>query len=132
MGSTTFVSKMPIAVAAIAAASEKALTAACNEARNQIVQNLSGQRHGARYRLPDNKGYYTASAPGEYPAVRLGDLKDRIQYDHAGPERKIGTPLDYGLALEKKPPDKGGREWLRPSLEQARPAMLRELHKRWF
>ena len=123
---------MPVALAAIAAASEKALTAACDQARNQIVQNLSGQRHGARYKVPGTQTYYTASAPGEYPAVRLGDLKGRINFDRTGAERKIGTPLDYGLALEKKPPDKGGREWLRPSLNQARPAMLAELHKRWF
>jgi len=123
---------MPVALAAIAAASEKALTAACDQARNQIMQNISGTRHGARYKVPGTQTYYTASAPGEYPAVRLGNLKGSINFTRLGAERKIGTPLDYGLALEKKPPDKGGREWLRPSLNQARPAMLRELHKRWF
>lgn len=123
---------MPVALAAIAAASEKALTAACDQARNQIMQNISGTRHGARYKVPGTQTYYTASAPGEYPAVRLGNLKGSINFTRLGAERKIGTPLDYGLALEKKPPDKGGREWLRPSLNQARPAMLAELHKRWF
>lgn len=37
---------------------------------SQLV--LRGQRHGRRYRVPGTKLYYTASAPGEPPAVRTG------------------------------------------------------------
>lgn len=37
---------------------------------SQLV--LRGQRHGRRYRVPGTKRYYTASAPGEPPAVRTG------------------------------------------------------------
>ena len=37
---------------------------------SQLV--LRGQRHGRVYRVPGTKQYYTASAPGEPPAVRTG------------------------------------------------------------
>lgn len=40
---------------------------------SQLV--LRGQRHGRRYRVPGTKWYYTASAPGEPPAVRTGAFR---------------------------------------------------------
>lgn len=40
---------------------------------SQLV--LRGQRHGRRYRVPGTEQYYTASAPGEPPAVRTGAFR---------------------------------------------------------
>lgn len=40
---------------------------------SQLV--LRGQRHGRVYRVPGTKRYYTASAPGEPPAVRTGAFR---------------------------------------------------------
>jgi hypothetical protein len=59
---------------------------AANELRNASLLVLRGQRHGRRYKVPGtfkkqkdpatgkmkNGRYYTASAPGEPPAVRTG------------------------------------------------------------
>lgn len=46
---------------------------AANEMRNAALEVLRGQRHGRRYKVPGTqKTYYTASAPGEPPAVRTG------------------------------------------------------------
>lgn len=45
---------------------------AANELRNASLDVLRGQRNGRRYRVPGTKVYYTASAPGEPPAVRTG------------------------------------------------------------
>lgn len=45
---------------------------AANELRNASLLVLRGQRNGRRYRVPGTKRYYTASAPGEPPAVRTG------------------------------------------------------------
>lgn len=45
---------------------------AANELRNASLLVLRGQRGGRRYRVPGTKRYYTASAPGEPPAVRTG------------------------------------------------------------
>lgn len=62
---------------------------AANELRNSALIVLRGQRHGRRYKVPGtyrrqrdkvtgkmrNGRYYTASAPGEPPAVRLGHFR---------------------------------------------------------
>lgn len=45
---------------------------AANELRNSALEVLRGQRSGRRYRAPSTKKHYTASAPGEPPAVRTG------------------------------------------------------------
>ena len=46
-----------------------------NEMRNESQKVLRGQRSGRRYRVPNTKAYYTASAPGEPPAVRTGTFR---------------------------------------------------------
>ncbi|EEG30668.1 hypothetical protein CLOSTMETH_01737 [[Clostridium] methylpentosum DSM 5476] len=43
--------------------------------RNNAKSVLRGQRHGRRYRVPYTKRFYTASAPGEPPAVRTGAFR---------------------------------------------------------
>jgi hypothetical protein len=56
---------------------------ASNELRTAAMYVLRGQRHGRRYKIPNTglKGkrgtgrYYTASKPGEPPAVRTGVLR---------------------------------------------------------
>lgn len=68
---------------------------ASNELRNSALIVLRGQRSGRRYKVPgtyrrqrdktDGKmkrgRYYTASAPGEPPAVRLGHFRESWQTD---------------------------------------------------
>ena len=49
---------------------------ASNELRNSALFVLKGQRSGKRYKkLHTKRAYYTASAPGEPPAVRTGMLR---------------------------------------------------------
>lgn len=48
---------------------------AANTLRNSALEILRGQRSGRIYRTPFARGTYTASAPGEPPAVRSGDLR---------------------------------------------------------
>lgn len=48
---------------------------AANQLRNAALSVLRGQRHGRHYKKPGTKTYYTASAPGEPPAVRTGMLR---------------------------------------------------------
>ena len=66
---------------------------AANELRNSALMVLRGQRNGRRYKVPGTyrrqrdkvtgtmkKGrYYTASAPGEPPAVRTGTFRNSWQ-----------------------------------------------------
>lgn len=48
---------------------------AVNALRNAEMEVLEGQRSGRVYRKPDSKATYTASAPGEPPARRTGNLR---------------------------------------------------------
>lgn len=48
---------------------------AANELRNAAMLVLRGQRNGRVYRVPGTKRHYTASAPGEPPAVRTGAFR---------------------------------------------------------
>lgn len=46
-----------------------------NAIRNAELEVLKGQRSGRVYRKPHSKATYTASAPGEPPARRTGNLR---------------------------------------------------------
>lgn len=48
---------------------------ASNELRNAVLNVLRGQRSGRVYKKPRSNATYTASAPGEPPAVRTGMLR---------------------------------------------------------
>lgn len=48
---------------------------AVNAIRNSELEVLKGQRSGRKYRKPYSKATYTASAPGESPARRTGNLR---------------------------------------------------------
>ena len=48
---------------------------AVNALRNAELEVLKGQRSGRVYKKPDSKATYTASAPGEPPARRTGNLR---------------------------------------------------------
>ena len=50
-------------------------TRAVNAIRNAELEVLKGQRSGRKYRKPFSKATYTASAPGEPPARRTGNLR---------------------------------------------------------
>lgn len=129
----TFVSFLPVVVGTLVTVQAKRLYAAANAGKTQVVKNLTGTRSGIRYRVPGHAGtWYTASAPGEYPASASGALRSEIQIAIKGDDGYIGSTKEYSIALEKKDPMKGGREWLRPSLEQARPEMLKKIMERWM
>jgi hypothetical protein len=48
---------------------------AANELRNSALTVLRGRRSGRQYKKPFSRSIYTASAPGEPPAVRSGALR---------------------------------------------------------
>ena len=82
---------------------------AANELRNAALNVLRGQRSGRIYRKPHTKrATYTASAPGEPPAVRSGTLrrswKPRAQSEKDGSDTiilpAIWTDVKYAPILE--------------------------------
>jgi len=140
--SKIFISNLPVVTIAIEAASQRALIAAADVGRNQTVQNLAGARSGRTYKVPGTQVTYTASAPGEYPAVATGNLRERVERKVVGGDVQVGTAVEYGLILEKgggRGRDEHGRftagmkrPWLKRSLDEAKPAMLAKLAQRWF
>lgn len=54
---------------------------ASNEMRNAALMVLRGRRGGRIYGVPGKKTHYTASAPGEPPAVRTGNFRNSWQPD---------------------------------------------------
>jgi len=130
--SEVFVSFLPAALVAIEAGARKAAWSAGDVLRNKVVENLSGARTGARYRVPGTSTYYTASSPGEYPAVATGNLRERVKVQNVTEGVQVGTPVEYGLFLEKRPASDGGRPWLHPSYKEVKPQMERKAAERWF
>lgn len=110
---------------------------ACHAVRNEWVKGLAGARGGRRYKVPGTgtKGvrgsgtYYTASAPGEAPASRLGDFRRSIRVmPRVMPGRiyaRVGSPLEHTPYLEYGTENMQPRPSLRPALDRARPAIKR-------
>lgn len=106
---------------------------ACHAVRNEWEKGLTGTRKGRRYKVPGTgttgvRGsgtYYTASAAGEAPARRLGDLAKSIRVmPRILPGRaqaRVGTDLEYALYLEHGTRHMAPRPSLRPALNRAMP-----------
>ena len=82
---------------------------ATNYLRNAALDVLAGQRSGKTYRLPNKQRTYQASAPGESPAVRTGDLKNRWRKQVLGQKNgndlhivaRIRSDMPYSDMLEE-------------------------------
>lgn len=75
---------------------------ASNALRNAALEVLRGQRGGRKYRKPFSKQMYTASAPGEAPAVRTGDLRRSWRPIAASEKTKGGVVVKPGIRTEVK------------------------------
>ncbi len=102
---------------------------AANELRNSSLRVLKGQRSGRVYRRPFASGYYTASAPGEPPAVRSGDLR-RSWRRKVGSEKSgklltvrpaIITNVPYAPLLDEGTGRMSPRPYKNEVVEEAKP-----------
>ena len=111
---------------------------AANELTSAKNHVLRGKRSGRRYRVPNTRRYYTASAPGEVPANRTGQY--RLKWNeksyaqgntvHAQIESRVRTDngkYNLGALLEKGSP--GGKIAPRPHkkkiADKARPKVVK-------
>ena len=88
--------------------------AASQKLRNASLEVLRGQRGGRQYRSPSG-GRYTASAPGEPPAVRTGTLRGSwrpMQYGANHQNPAIESSVPYTGFMENGTP--GGKIAPRP------------------
>lgn len=71
-----------------------------NEMRNAAMLTLRGRGHGRRYRVPGTKKFYTASAPGEVPAVRTGLF--RMSWEPGSYASQLGGSLNVLSKIESR------------------------------
>lgn len=112
-----------------------ALYAAAQQGLTKLKQNLAGSRAGKRYRVPGTNTFYTASAPGEMPAVRTGDLRSSYTLSPDNPsgikrQVHIGSPLEKAVWLEKGTSKMAARPHLRKTLEQEQAALIQTIKRR--
>ena len=102
---------------------------ACHEVRNEWVRSLTGTRSGRQYRIPGTKRFYTASAAGEAPARRMGDLARSIRvmprFELGLIQARVGSDLDYAFYTEYGTKTMSPRPHLRPAKDRAMPAIRR-------
>ncbi len=75
-------------------------TRAVNALRNAELEVLRGQRSGKRYRKYPFRSYYTASAPGEPPARRTGNL--RLHWNGTVETSPRGSGVEVKAVLESQ------------------------------
>lgn len=130
------VSHIPEVTAEILRTAKERMEEAVMVVRNQTLETLSGKRSGRVYRLPYGRGTYTASAPGEPPATRFGELKKSIQTTVEGEEKQIigavGTDKKTGPMLEFGTRKMAARPWLRISFEKMIDKVKEIFSKEWL
>lgn len=98
------------------------LNEAADLLENRIKNKLKGEGSGKVYSLPGG-GTYRASAPGEPPAERTGDLLDDVtratDSDARGnPSVLVGNTLGYAAHLELGTRKMGKRPYIKPALTE--------------
>lgn len=91
-----------------------------NELRNSAFHVMRGKGGGRRYKVPGTKTYYSASAPGEPPAVRSGayrlSLKPTALKSGDVYTSRLESDIFYAYWLEHGTP--GGQMAPRPHHKQ--------------
>lgn len=108
------------------------LMAAGAEWHKGVVKILRGSRSGRIYRVPGTQRMYQASAPGEAPASRLGDLRTSYKFIIHRSEALIGSPLHYARSLEFGTRKMAKRPHLKKAYMMNRQAIIGHLTGTWF
>lgn len=113
------------------------MTKAVELVRGEAIRLMSTHKTGRRYRVPGTKGaWYTASAPGEAPAVPTGRLRGSIAYQVTATSTEtigiVGTALQYGAELEYGTRTIRPRPWLGPAFRNTKEKIQETLDGRWM
>lgn len=98
---------------------------ASNELRNAELEVLRGQRSGRVYKIPHTSKTYTASAPGQPPAVRTGAF--RLSWGTHVHVEKVGVHFKAVAAIESK--ERAGGRLLGEMLENGTSKMAPRPYK---
>ena len=117
-------------IKAIGAAATTRMHKAVIAVRNETLDTLRGPRSGRTYYVPGTRRTYTASSPGQPPAVATSDLLNSIETTVKGEGSEIigtvGTKLPYGKMLEFGTRNMAPRPWLKPTLDKSI-SMIKEI-----
>lgn len=112
---------------------------AVNAIRNAELEVLRGKRSGRVYRKPHTKSHYTASAPGEPPARRTGNLRlnwnGTVESSSTGSGLRVAAVLEsqerYSTYLENGTRRIAPRPFKQPISEKAMPEIERIYHEKY-
>ena len=112
---------------------------AVNAIRNAELEVLRGKRSGRVYRKPHTKSHYTASAPGEPPARRTGNLRlnwnGTVESSSTGSGLRVTAVLEsqerYSTYLENGTRRMAPRPFKQPISEKAMPEVERIYHEKY-
>jgi len=150
-----FFSKAGKQIGKVDAAMLKRMKLATAELKRETLKTFQGTRSGRTYYVPGTHKQYTASAPGEAPAVATGAGKDSIREALSGSGHKVrghvGTAMGYAfnpvthedaarymamlefVGRNRDGSSRAARPWLRPSAKRANPKVKTVLRAgRWF
>lgn len=113
---------------------------AVNAIRNAELEVLRGKRSGRVYRKPHTKSHYTASAPGEPPARRTGNLRlnwnGTVESSSTGSGLRVTAVLEsqerYSTYLENGTRRMAPRPFKQPISEKAMPEIERIYHEKYY
>lgn len=112
---------------------------AVNAIRNAELEVLRGKRSGRVYRKPHTKSHYTASAPGEPPARRTGNLRlnwnGTVESSSTSSGLWVTAVLEsqerYSTYLENGTRRMAPRPFKQPISEKAMPEIERIYHEKY-
>lgn len=112
---------------------------AVNAIRNAELEVLRGKRSGRVYRKPHTKSHYTASAPGEPPARRTGNLRlnwnGTVESSSTDSGLRVTAVLEsqerYSTYLENGTRRMAPRPFKQPISEKAMPEIERIYHEKY-
>lgn len=112
---------------------------AVNAIRNAELEVLRGKRSGRVYRKPHTKSHYTASAPGEPPARRTGNLRlnwnGTVESSSTGSGLRVTAVLEsqerYSTYLENGTRRMAPRPFKQPISEKAMPEIERIYYEKY-
>lgn len=91
-----------------------------------VDAEFAAPKHGATYERGGKE--HVASAPGEPPAVDIGNLANSVQHTMTGDtEGEVDVGAEYGLDLELGTVNMAPRPFLGPAVERAWPEFVKAM-----
>ncbi len=134
--SVTFKSNIPQMMRKVESIVRDRMLESAFAVRNTVLETLSGNRSGRTYYVPGTRKKYTASAPGQPPAVATSELRQSVTASVKGEGRNmagtVGSKAKHALPLEFGTRKMAARPWLRISLEKTLLKLKGIWGRKWF